>query len=240
MDRIMELAGKYGLLVIEDAAQAIFSEYKGKQLGTIGDFGCFSFHETKNVVSGEGGALLVNNPDFVERAEIIREKGTDRSRFFRGQVDKYTWQDVGSSYLPSELNSAYLWGQLQSGVTITDIRRRIWTRYFEGLSEIASIRGVRLPGLEGSENAHMFQLILRDAMEVRLMKEALKKLGISAVTHYVPLHTSPKGMNISSSPPRFLPNTDAISDSLLRLPLFPDLEPQQERVISALRDFLEA
>ena len=234
MDTIMEIAKRHGLLVIEDAAQGIFSEYKGRQLGTIGHLGCFSFHETKNVVSGEGGALLVNDESLVERAEIIREKGTDRSRFFRGQVDKYTWQDLGSSYLPSELNAAYLWGQLSEGEEITSMRRRIWKNYQSQLSEVYVDSEIALPAIDGAQNAHMFQIVLSNGQELRKTMEALQKDGISAVTHYVPLHTSPKGQQVSRSHMRSLPNTDKISERLLRLPLFPDLEPLQHRIIDSL------
>ncbi len=235
MDTIMEIAGRYGLLVVEDAAQAIFSFYKGKPLGTIGQLGCFSFHETKNVVSGEGGALLVNDENLIERSEIIREKGTDRSRFFRGQVDKYTWQDVGSSYLPSEINAAFLWAQLQEGDSITSTRRKLWSIYLDTLSSFDhASSSISLPIAGKKGNAHMFQILLKTQTERERVSRVLSEKSIMAVSHYVPLHSSPKGVLVGRSDPGGLPVTDSVSSRLLRLPLYPDLGMEQERVIGAL------
>jgi dTDP-4-amino-4,6-dideoxygalactose transaminase len=235
MDRIMELADKYGLIVIEDAAQAIFSTYKGRQLGTIGHLGCFSFHETKNVISGEGGALLINDESLVERAEIVREKGTDRSRFFRGQIDKYTWQDIGSSYLPSEINAAFLWAQLQQGFEITSKRKKIWIQYYQGLENVTqSSEKLSLPknGLAG--NGHMFQIILEtEELRERVSSRLSEKL-IMCVPHYVPLHSSPKGSIVGRSQQGGLPVTDWVANRLIRLPLYPDVEVHQTRVIENL------
>jgi dTDP-4-amino-4,6-dideoxygalactose transaminase len=235
MDTIMKIANKYGLIVIEDAAQAIYSNYKGTPLGTIGQIGCFSFHETKNVISGEGGAILINDDKLIGRAEIIREKGTDRSRFFRGQVDKYTWQDLGSSYLPSEINAAFLWAQLQEGESITSKRRRIWSIYFDALSgfdHVVSSANLPFSGHKG--NAHMFQIILKSEKERERVSRVLSEKFINAVSHYVPLHSSPKGLLVGRSDPGGLPVTDWVSSRLLRLPLYPELGMGQERVIEAL------
>jgi dTDP-4-amino-4,6-dideoxygalactose transaminase len=234
MDTIMEIAKRHSLVVIEDAAQAIFSTYKGRQLGTIGDMGCFSFHETKNVISGEGGAILINNSSYIERAEIIREKGTDRSRFFRGQIDKYTWQDLGSSFLPSEITAAFLWAQLQSGSDITERRRKVWNTYKTSLSEISKSSNIKTPGRFDSFNAHMFQLIFECASDRRDLMDKLLLDGISTVTHYVPLHSSPAGKRFGKTNHKELPNTDKIADTLLRLPLFPELDIVQDQVIDSL------
>jgi dTDP-4-amino-4,6-dideoxygalactose transaminase len=234
MDTIMEIAKRHNLLVIEDAAQAIFSSYKGRQLGTIGDMGCFSFHETKNVISGEGGAILVNNASYIERAEIIREKGTDRSRFFRGHIDKYTWQDLGSSYLPSEITAAFLWAQLQSGSEITERRKNVWNAYNTSFSEISKSSSIRIAGQFDSFNGHMFQLIFESASDRRDLMDKLLVDGISSVTHYVPLHSSPAGKRFGKMQQNELPNTDKIADGLLRLPLFPDLDIVQDQVIESV------
>jgi dTDP-4-amino-4,6-dideoxygalactose transaminase len=235
MDTIMEIADRHGIVVVEDAAQAIFSFYKGKPLGTIGQLGCFSFHETKNVISGEGGALLVNDENLIERSEIIREKGTDRSRFFRGQVDKYTWQDLGSSYLPSEINAAFLWAQLQEGESITSARRKLWSIYFDTISSydhVASSISLPISGEKG--NAHMFQILLKTPREREKVSRLLSEKYIMAVSHYVPLHSSPKGVLVGRSDPGGLPVTDSVSSRILRLPLYPDLGVEQDRVIDAL------
>jgi dTDP-4-amino-4,6-dideoxygalactose transaminase len=234
MDEIIRIARLYGLIVIEDAAQAIFSSYKGKQLGTIGDLGCLSFHETKNVISGEGGALLVNNEKLIDRAEIIREKGTDRSRFFRGQVDKYTWQDLGSSYLPSEINAAFLWAQLQQGFDITSMRQRAWSSYFESFLGMFDHEMLTLPESGFTGNAHMFQIILPDEDIRQAVSHKLSSKNVAAVPHYVPLHSSPAGVRFSPQSPGPLPITDEVSSGILRLPLFPEVKPMQDQVISAL------
>jgi dTDP-4-amino-4,6-dideoxygalactose transaminase len=235
MDTVMQIADKHSLIVIEDAAQAIFSFYKGRPLGTIGQLGCFSFHETKNVISGEGGAILINNEKLIERSEIIREKGTDRSRFFRGQIDKYTWQDIGSSYLPSEIIAAFLWAQLQEGKSITSMRQKLWTKYLEAFSSFDDlVQKVSLPIAGISGNSHMFQIILTTELEREKVSRFLAERSIMAVPHYVPLHSSPKGRKVGRSKPEALPVTDWIANRLLRLPLFPDLAKHQDRVIDAV------
>ena len=234
MDTIMEIANRHGILVIEDAAQAIFSTYKGRQLGSIGHMGCFSFHETKNVISGEGGALLLNDESLVERAEIIREKGTDRSRFFRGQVDKYTWQDIGSSYLPGEIISAFLWAQLQEGQAITERRVNLWNTYRAGFLDLAQRVSLQLPSSVGSSNGHMFQIILPSEAELQRIIHGLRQEGIVAVTHYVPLHNSPNGKLVSRSTLPQNSNTESVASGLLRLPLFASLDNRIHDVITAL------
>ena len=239
MDTIMDIARRHKLLVIEDAAQAVMSTYKGRPLGTIGDFGCFSFHETKNYSMGEGGAILINAPQYVERAEILREKGTDRARFFRGQVDKYTWVDLGDSFLPSELNAAYLWAQLEMADEINDDRLKSWNRYNEAFADLKAKSLVELPFIpEGCvHNAHMFYLKCRDLTERTAFIQFLKERDILAVFHYVPLHSAPAGLRFG----RFEGEdkyTTAESDRLVRLPLYYGLtEEDQARVIRAVRDF---
>ncbi len=239
MDTIMDIARRRKLLVIEDAAQAVMSTYKGRPLGTIGDFGCFSFHETKNYSMGEGGAILINAPQYVERAEILREKGTDRARFFRGQVDKYTWVDLGDSFLPSELNAAYLWAQLEMADEINDDRLKSWNRYNEAFADLKARGLVELPVIpEGCvHNAHMFYLKCRDLTERTAFIQFLKERDILAVFHYVPLHSAPAGLRFG----RFEGEdkyTTAESDRLVRLPLYYGLtDEDQARVIKAVRDF---
>ncbi|MBN1046676.1 dTDP-4-amino-4,6-dideoxygalactose transaminase [Clostridium botulinum] len=222
MDKIMELAKKHKLYVVEDAAQGVMSEYKGRELGSIGDFGCYSFHETKNYSMGEGGAILIQNEDFIERAEIIREKGTDRSKFFRGQVDKYTWVETGSSYLPSELNAAYLWAQLEMADDINNRRLEIWNRYYEGLKEIHEIDLPVIPE-ECKHNAHMFYIKTEDLEERINLIKYLKQNEIQTVFHYIPLHSSTNGMKVG----RFNGEdkyTTRESERLLRLPLYYGLD----------------
>jgi dTDP-4-amino-4,6-dideoxygalactose transaminase len=234
MDVIMDIAQRHGLFVIEDAAQAIFSTYKGRQLGTIGHLGCFSFHETKNVISGEGGALLVNDQSLIERSEIIREKGTDRSKFFRGQVDKYTWQDIGSSFLPGEVIAAFLWAQLQEGEKITRIRKAAWNNYHRIFSLEEHDRNFTLPTEFPKANAHMYQVLLHSNVDLNKVLNVLTSLGITAVTHYVALHSSNAGRKWGKSPSP-LPNTEKVSSTLIRLPLFPELELDSiERVCKTL------
>lgn len=196
MDKIMEIAKKHNLLVIEDAAQGIMSEYKGKALGTIGDYGCFSFHETKNYSMGEGGALLIRDEENVENAEIMREKGTNRSKFFRGQIDKYTWVEKGSSYLPSDLNAAYLYAQLEVADKINDRRLAIWDKYYEGLKELKDEGKIELQVIpEGCKhNAHMFFMKAKDLQERTELIKYLKENEIQTVFHYIPLHTAPAGI----------------------------------------------
>lgn len=240
MDTIMVIAARYGLKVIEDAAQGILSTYKGKALGSLGDLAALSFHETKNVISGEGGALLINDPEMVERAEIIREKGTNRSKFFRGQVDKYTWVDIGSSYLPSELIAAFLTAQLEQADTITARRLALWERYHSWAAPLEARGLLRRPILpeHGSHNAHMYYLLLRDLDARTHFIEAMNAEGIGTVFHYIPLHSSPAGQFYGRAAGA-LPHTDATSARLVRLPLWIGLEDQQERVMLAAQKVLE-
>ncbi|MBQ3702740.1 MAG: dTDP-4-amino-4,6-dideoxygalactose transaminase [Oscillospiraceae bacterium] len=239
MDTIMAIARKHKLLVIEDAAQAVMSTYKGRALGTIGDFGCFSFHETKNYSMGEGGAILINAPEYVERAEILREKGTDRARFFRGQVDKYTWVDLGDSFLPSELNAAYLWAQLEMADAINADRLKSWKSYYDAFADLEKKGLVTLPTVpEGcAHNAHMFYLKCRDLEERTALIAFLKARDILAVFHYVPLHSAPAGLRFG----RFSGEdvyTTRESDRLVRLPMYYGLTADdQAKVIRAVRDF---
>ena len=239
MDAIMALAAKYNLLVVEDAAQGVNATVNGQYLGTIGHLGCYSFHETKNFISGEGGALVINDPRFVERAEIIREKGTNRSKFFRGQVDKYTWVDIGSSYLPSDLIAAFLYAQLEQADEITRQRHAIHTRYAVGLQPLSAAGHLRLPHAPANceHNAHMFYIIVKsEPVRARLLTH-LKKNNIQAVFHYVPLHTSPMGRQYGCNPGD-LPVTEDLSDRLLRLPCYYELSEQdQDLVITRIQDF---
>lgn len=240
MDTIMAMARKHDLWVIEDAAQGIMSTYKGRPLGSIGHMGCLSFHETKNIISGEGGALLINDPALAERAEIIREKGTNRSQFFRGLVDKYTWVDVGSSYLPSELIAAFLWAQMEEADEITRRRLAIWDSYHQALEKQEADGHLRRPILpeECTHNAHMYYILLPDLATRSALIDALKQDGIHAVFHYVPLHSAPIGLQHGHTEGA-LPVTENISDRLLRLPLWLGLEQYQaavtEHLLVALR-----
>jgi dTDP-4-amino-4,6-dideoxygalactose transaminase len=234
MDPIMAIAAKHGLQVVEDAAQGIFSTYKGRPLGSIGAFGALSFHETKNVISGEGGALLVNDDAFVERAEVIREKGTNRSKFFRGQVDKYTWVDVGSSYLPGEIIAAFLAAQFEEAEPITQRRLAIWDRYHAWAAPLEARGMVRRPIIPGdcTHNAHMYYLLLPDLGARTRFIDGLKRRGIGAVFHYIPLHSSPAGMRYGRAHGG-MDVTDATSDRLVRLPLWAGLEEHQDEVLAA-------
>jgi TDP-4-keto-6-deoxy-D-glucose transaminase len=239
MDAIMEVAKRHSLLVIEDAAQGVMSTYKGRALGAIGDYGCYSFHETKNYSMGEGGAIVVKDASKVELAEIIREKGTNRSKFFRGQVDKYTWVEAGSSYLPSELNAAYLWAQLEKAQEIYNRRMHIWNLYKEGLASLEAAGKVSLPYIpkECSHNAHMFYIKAKDLKERTSLISFMKARGISTVFHYVPLHTAPAGKKYGEfvGEDRF---TTKESERLVRLPLFYGMkEVDAERVISSVLEF---
>ncbi|MFH1964876.1 MAG: dTDP-4-amino-4,6-dideoxygalactose transaminase [Acidobacteriota bacterium] len=239
MDTIMALAEKHGLLVVEDAAQGVNARYKGKYLGTIGHLGAYSFHETKNYICGEGGALVINDPRFVERAEIIREKGTNRSKFFRGEVDKYTWVDIGSSYLPPELTTAFLYAQLQEADKIDKKRRSIWKTYYQGLKPLEDEGLLKLPSIpeECENNAHMFYLVLSTNKERDTLIDFLGEHGIHAVFHYIPLHTSPMGIKLSDTIPE-LPVTESIAPRLLRLPCFYELSPAQiKRIINRIYTF---
>ena len=228
MDRILEIAEKYGLAVVEDAAQGVCASYKGRALGTMGDYGCFSFHETKNFSMGEGGALLIRDPEHVEDAEILREKGTDRSKFFRGQVDKYRWVNHGSSNLPSDMNAAYLWAQLEMADAITADRMRNWELYREMLQPLALQEKIELPMVpeECIHNAHMFYLKAADLEERTELIAYLKAAEIQTVFHYVPLHTAPAGLKFGrfSGEDRY---TTRESERILRLPMYYGLKEEQ-------------
>ena len=240
MDALMDIAARHELLVIEDAAQGVGSTWRGRPLGAIGQLGAFSFHETKNVISGEGGALLVNDPRFAARAEIIREKGTNRSSFFRGQVDKYTWVDVGSSYLPSEIIAAFLLAQLEHVETLNARRRAAWNAYhsaFAALEEQGMLRRPIVPDMCG-HNGHMYYLLLPDLDSRTRFLASLKTKGVSAVFHYVPLHSAPAGREFGRAHGE-LPVTDATSERLVRLPLWPGMEEQVGEVIGAVLEALE-
>ena len=239
MDYIMEIARKYRLKVIEDAAQGVMSFYQGRALGTIGDFGCYSFHETKNYSMGEGGAILVNRPEYTERAEILREKGTNRSKFFRGQVDKYTWVDIGDSYLPSELNAAYLWAQLQKADEINESRRAIWKAYDEAFRPLAEAGRIELPTIPETctHNAHMFYIKLKDLEERTSFLQYMKEHGILSVFHYIPLHSSPAGKHFGRFHGEDI-HTTRESERLARLPLYYRMEPKDlETVIRTVKAF---
>lgn len=239
MDTIMAIAHKYGLKVVEDAAQGVTSKYKGRYLGTIGDFGCYSFHETKNLSMGEGGALVINHSEYNERAEILREKGTNRSKFFRGQVDKYTWVDIGDSYLPSELNAAYLWGQLQSVDVIEQDRMLSWNMYYESLKPLADQHYIELPNIpnECEHNAHMFYIKAKNLEERTKLIDFLNKKQINSVFHYVPLHSSPAGKRFGRFDGEDIFTTKE-SARLLRLPLYYGLtEENCKFVVDAVKSF---
>jgi dTDP-4-amino-4,6-dideoxygalactose transaminase len=241
MDVIMEIAAKHNLLVIEDAAQGVNATFNGQYLGTIGHLGCYSFHETKNFISGEGGALVINDPRFIERAEIIREKGTNRSKFFRGQVDKYTWVDIGSSYLPSELIAAFLYAQLEHADEITRQRHAIHQLYAVGLQPLADAGHLRLPQIPAdcSHNAHMFYILVKsESVRAKLLAH-LKDNDINAVFHYVPLHTSHMGQQYGYKLGDLLV-TEELSERLIRLPCYYELTPkEQNRIITCVRFFFE-
>ena len=236
MDTIMDIAKRHNLKVVEDAAQGVYASYNGKALGSIGNYGCFSFHETKNYCMGEGGAILLRDPDDIEKAEIIREKCTNRSKFFRGQVDKYTWVEKGSSYLPSELNAAYLWAQLESARSIFDDRMNKWNLYYESLSSSDILKDrIELPYIpEGCiHNAHMFYIKTRDLEERTKLIEYLKSNGVNAVFHYVPLHSAEAGLKYG----RFNGEdkyTTRESERLLRLPLHYNLKENEVEYICDL------
>ncbi len=236
MDTIMQIAGAYGLKVVEDAAQGVMATYRGRTLGSIGHLGAYSFHETKNVISGEGGALIVNTPDLIGMAEIYREKGTDRSRFFRGEVDKYTWQAVGSSYLPGELVAAFLFAQLEEADRITVARLEAWNRYHELLEPFESAGYLRRPivPVECEHNAHMYYILLPPEIDRQMVLSEMKCHGISAIFHYVPLHRSPAGLRYCRTSGE-LPVTDSVSQRLIRLPLWMGISyEQQVRVVKTL------
>lgn len=232
MDAIMAVAERHGLLVIEDAAQAHMVRHEGRALGTIGHLGCLSFHETKNLVAGEGGALLLNDPRFQDRAEILREKGTDRSRFIRGEVDKYTWQDVGSSFIPGELSAAFLLAQFEQAEAITAHRRALFDLYARLLAPLADAGLATLPPFAGGEaNGHIFWMLLRDEPERAAMMDHLRDCGAQAVFHYVPLHSAPAGRRLGRTAGR-LPVTEDIAPRLLRLPLHAAMEEDDVRHVA--------
>lgn len=235
MDAIMDLAHRHNLFVVEDAAQAVGSTYKGRALGTIGHLGCYSFHETKNIVSGEGGSLLINDAAFVERAEVLREKGTNRSKFFRGQVDKYTWVDVGSSYLPSEMIAAYLFPQLQNLSAINARRLQVWNAYHEAFAPLEAQELCNRPVIPPhcDHNAHMYYLRLPSLEKRTAFINALKQREILSVFHYIPLHSAPAGLQYARTPAP-MPHTDATADTLARLPLYYDFsDAELAQVIEA-------
>ena len=239
MDTIMDIARHHNLTVIEDAAQAIASTYKGKALGTFGDFGCYSFHETKNISMGEGGALLIQNEDMIEPAEIIREKGTNRAKFFRGQIDKYTWVNYGSSYLPSDMNAAYLWAQLENIDIIQKKRLSVWNRYREGLSELEKKEYIEFGVIpdECTNNAHMFYIKVSDLETRTDLISYLKEKGIMAVFHYVPLHSAPAGRKFGrfNGEDRY---TTKESERLVRLPLFYSIADEEVNfIIEIVKEF---
>ena len=239
MDKIMELAKKYNLYVIEDAAQGIMASYKGQALGAIGDFGCFSFHETKNLSMGEGGALLIKDPKYIEQAEIIREKGTNRAKFYRGQIDKYTWINYGSSYLPSDMNAAYLWAQLEMAQEITDVRLARWEQYKEALQPLADRGILELPVIpEGCvHNGHMFYAKAKDLAERTELLDFLKKEGVYSVFHYIPLHNAPAGkkFGVFHGEDKY---TTKESERLFRLPMYYTLtEADVDYVVQKVKEF---
>lgn len=241
MDTIMNIAKRHGLLVVEDAAQGVMSTYKGRAQGTIGDFGCYSFHETKNYSMGEGGALVINNPAYNEQAEILREKGTNRAKFFRGQVDKYNWVDFGDSYLPSELNAAYLWAQLEQADEINRDRLATWQAYWNAFQPLYLAGKASLPVVpEGCQhNAHMFYLKLRDLQERTAFIDHMKARGVQCVFRYIPLHSAPAGLKFGRfhGEDRY---TTAESDRLVRLPMYYGMsEEDREMVIEAVKGFWE-
>ena len=239
MDTIMDIAKRHNLIVVEDAAQGVMSKYKGKHLGTIGTFGCYSFHETKNYSMGEGGALVINNPEYNERAEILREKGTNRAKFFRGQVDKYTWVDFGDSYLPSELNAAYLWAQLLNADEINGNRIATWNRYYQGLQTMAKEGKFEIPTVpeECEHNAHMFYLKCKDLKERSEFIKFMKEKELYCVFHYIPLHSAPAGEKFGrfDGEDEF---TTKESERLVRLPMYYGLrEDQVDLVVEGIKEF---
>lgn len=241
MDTIMAIARNHNLLVIEDAAQGVMATYKGRPLGSIGDLGCYSFHETKNIISGEGGALLINNPAFAVRAEIIREKGTNRSQFFRGQVDKYTWVDIGSSYLPGELIAAFLWAQMEEAESITAKRLEIWDYYHDGF-RAGGATSQMLPQLNpnGASNAHMYYLKMPSFEARTAFIDQMKNHDVNCVFHYVPLHLAPQSVTSNScqSLKKSLAITERTSETLVRLPFWIGVEDLQAQIVSIALSYL--
>ena len=241
MDKIMGIAKKNNLVVIEDAAQSIESKYKDQYLGTIGDIGCYSFHETKNITCGEGGCILINNEKYIERAEIIREKGTDRSKFFRGEVDKYTWRDIGSSFLPSEILCAFLYAQLVDIEKITARRIEIWNYYYNNLINLQIKGFIRLPIIpeECKHNGHLFYMLLESEKIRDKLMQVFKENGILSVFHYIPLHLSPMGEKLGYKKGD-LKVTEQVASRLLRLPLYTDLTiDDQNKIINVIKKFFQ-
>lgn len=241
MDTIMDIARRYNLTVVEDAAQGVMSSYKGKSLGTIGDFGCYSFHETKNYSMGEGGAILIKNHDLAEKAEIIREKGTNRAKFFRGQIDKYTWIEAGSSYLPSELNAAYLYAQLEVAQEIYDNRMKSWDYYYERLKPLADKGMIDVPFIPEDciHNAHMFYIKLRDIEQRTKFIDHMKENGIYCVFHYIPLHSAPAGRRFGRFNGEDIYTTRE-SDRLVRLPMYYGLKSEEvDEICDRVVDFMD-
>lgn len=239
MDAIMETANQHGIAVVEDNAHGLFGKYKGRYLGTFGCLAAQSFHETKNFTCGEGGALIINDSEYIQRAEIIREKGTDRTRFFRGEVDKYTWVDIGSSYLPSDILAAFLWAQLEQWEKVQKRRHVLWSQYFNGLKDWASRCAVRLPEIPRycEHPAHLFYLIFPEEQQRDAFITHMRKRGILCVFHYLPLHLSPMGRKCGGKPGQ-CPVTERLSARLVRLPLFYGLsDSEQEMIIAAIHDF---
>ena len=237
MDTIMDIAKRHNLKVVEDAAQAVMSKYKGRYCGTIGDFGCYSFHETKNYSMGEGGAIVINDEKYIEQAEIIREKGTNRSKFWRGEIDKYTWVDYGSSYLPSELNAAYLWPQLEMAEEINEARMKVWNRYYEAFKDLRDKIELPVVSEDCVHNAHMFYIKCKNLEERTKFISYMKENGIGCVFHYIPLHSSPAGVRFG----RFFEEdvyTTKESERLVRLPMWYGMgEEDQMKVIEAVKEF---
>jgi dTDP-4-amino-4,6-dideoxygalactose transaminase len=243
MDRIMTIAEKYNLTVIEDAAQGVNSFYNGRALGSIGQLGCYSFHETKNYICGEGGALCINDERFRKRAEILRDKGTNRQQFLRGEIDKYTWVDVGSSYVPSEIACAFLYGQLELLDEISERRRKIYQYYSQRLTPLEQRGLIRLPQVpeECASNYHMFYIVLPSVESRNDLLSYFKSSGIHAVFHYIPLHSSPMGKSLGCDRRRKLPVTEGFSQRLIRLPMFYNITlMDQDRVVDAIREFVNS
>ena len=241
MDAVMAISRRHGLVVIEDAAQGLMSTYKGRPVGSIGHMATVSFHETKNITSGEGGALLINDEQYAERAQLIREKGTNRTLFMEGRIDKYTWVDIGSSYLPSEMTAAFLWGQMEAAESITRQRLDLWARYHAGLSELEAAGRLRRPVVPAdcAGNAHMYYVLLPRESERPEFIDALSRMGVNCVSHYVPLHSSKAGRLVGrvSGVMRL---TDSLAARLVRLPMWVGLEPFQQHVIDCIRCALES
>lgn len=240
MDDIQKIADKHNLIIVEDAAQGVNAKYKNKYLGTIGSIGCYSFHETKNYICGEGGAILINKKKYIERAEIVREKGTNRNKFFRGEIDKYTWVDIGSSYIGSDLLAAYLWAQFENLDEIQLRRKKIYIRYYNGLTDLAEKGLIRLPTIPSysESNYHMFYIILKDELLRNKLLKRLKQLKINAVFHYIPFHLSPIGLKLGYNKGDF-PLTEDLSNRIVRLPMYYELSDSEiDYIIKKIKEIL--